>query len=215
MRGGRNVVTGGEPYVEFPVDPIVNVHWRKKKHDGGGGGEQPPVQCGGQNALTWSPVFPESASAPEWLEFGNNFASAAGEDGVPDMATFDVSVELDATEIPFDPPYTWPRPAYTYTGLQLLIGISNDGGASYSTVASDGGGTVQEGGSFSASASYQMPATKDVDAMTAVAFAVTYESASFTTPWWMFNVGLFLFGTASTDNVVLCTFPDDRLLTSI
>jgi hypothetical protein len=187
-------------YVEFPVDPLIEIVLPKKKHDGGGTG--PPYLCGGGLAETWSPVF--TSSPPHFFGFGFNL-------GGPDAlyATFEASCSLVADEVPFVPGApggVWERPGYGFSGVTLLLGVSVDGGVSFAPVASSAAQTINEGGTFSASVSYQMAATDDINNYAVVGFAVTGELSNVKWPWWLLVVPPF-FGTATTIHSVFCRPP--------
>jgi hypothetical protein len=183
-------------YVEFPVDPIVGVHWAKKKGDGGGGG--PPEPCGGELNAPTGTIAPTKDL--RWHIFGSNNGGGARQI----LATFSVTIPLQCPAITVAP-FPIPHPAFTFEGVTLYLGISEGGGA-FAPVGVDGLGDIDEGNSATGSLSYEMPAWNFTGAPTIVAFAVTYTDTHVADgiPYWSAIVPV-CGGEGVTSWAILCS----------
>jgi hypothetical protein len=141
-------------YVEFPVDPIVRVHWADDDGSGSGGGGDNTHPCPGPS-YTFTGTFRISNSS-EWIGVG----IVAGVDpndpevihGTPIEGTVTVgggSKDGHVVYPTLGPPMISKRPAYTNHACGFDVGVSSDG-HSFEVIGSTVDVDVAEGdfGSF-------------------------------------------------------------------
>lgn len=169
-----------DPYVEFPVDRIVDVHWPKKPD----GGPPKPVDCG-----TAGPFVANMASLGGWVWHTAGFALGGFPGGFASEAT--LSGVWEATL--FGP---FPDPGSRMDNVQIGLAFG-DSTPTAPTVTSPLNAQVMPPATIPMSCSLSYPATEGTPASPMLWYGIRTDPVALY-PWWDFGhagVGVGFTGT--------------------